>query len=299
MAARYALLFTSLILLLLAPAISCAQGSLDITLPTSYHISSTSAYDENNTAVGIRGGIDLINYGNGVYATISTDAPDGTKLIYFQDPSTRTVFRNNTLLLPLGDGQDPIAGLVLSTDDLTCANGTFSGPVTGIELDTKAIDSGDAMASAILYLSKWPDRPEYRFSATDDAQVKKAVADAANKDGVVGNIKLMLNVSGDSISYVIVRMKAPEASGNVSAFRYSDGSVTSLTCKEIRSNDSVIYETISTGGGTFAFVGPFPEAPPMRAGMESILLFAGALALSLAFLVALAIKSLKWLTKNE
>lgn len=297
MAALRTLLSASLVLLLSATAISCAQSSLDISLPSSYHINTTRAYDSSNNAVSIWGSIDFVNYANGIYAAIPTDAPEGDKLAFFQDTGSWALFRNNTLFLPVDDAGGRVASLVFSTDNMVCDNGAFYGPVTGIELDTKALGDGDAMAGAVIYLGKWPDRPLYHISINGDGQVKQAVMAGAAKDGQAGSVKLMLDVSGDSVGYVIVHMKAPEAAGNVSAYRYRDGNVTRLSCMKIQSNDSVVYETISSGGGTFAFVGDFPEPAPVRAGLRDVLSFSGVLGVALLLLVGSVVIAFKKLSK--
>jgi len=160
------------------------------------------------------------------------------------------------------------------------------------------VADGDAVAGAVLYLDEWPGEPSYRVSISINDTVKRAVADQAARSGEAGSVRLMLDVEGDSISYAIVRMKAPEASGNVSAYRYSDGTVTRLACKAIRSNESVVYETISGGGGTFAFVGPFLETPPARAEIGDVLLFAGALGAVLLLLVGSVVTAFRKLSKK-
>jgi len=293
-AAWRTLFCTSLILLLLAPASVDAASSLDITIPTSYHINAARAYDVSNNAVNIGGDIEFFHYGNGVYVAITTDAPAGDKLAFFQDAVTQALFRNNTLFIPVDDAGDQTAGLVLSTGDLICDNGAFYGPVTGIELDTKALAYGDAVAGAVLYMGKWPDWPSYHLSISNDETIKKALMDEAAKDGTAGGVKLMLNVSGDSIGYVVVHMEAPEASSNVSAYLYRDGVVTRLACRAIHSNGSVVYETMYSGGGTFAFVGPFPETPPAPASFGDVLAFSVYLGSGLLLLfVGLAVTAFK------
>lgn len=273
MAILRALLFVSSAIVILAPAIALAQSSLDFSLPASSPINSTTAYAQNNMAVSVYGDIRLLNYDTGTYVAIPTDAPDGTILAFFQDTGTMTLFQNNTLLLPISDGRDRVASLVLTTGDMKCNSGMFLGQVTGLEVDTKAMDDSDATANAILYLSQWPEHTEYKLSLSDNAQIKKAIQDTADNSSDAGNVKLMLNVSGDSIGYVIVRMKAPEAAGNVTAYRYYGGSVTKLTGRKIPANGSVVYETIYSGPGTFAFVGPFPEPAHTLAGLPDTLLF--------------------------
>lgn len=273
MAIRRALILGSSVVILLLPAIALAQSSLDFSLPASSTINTTTAYTTNNLTVNVNGNIRLINYDTGTYVAIPTDAPEGTTLAFFQDTSTLTLFQNNALLLPISDGRDRVASLVLTTGDLKCNSGMFLGKVTGLEVDTEALDDGDATADAILYLSQWPDSTEYKFSLSEDANIKKAIQEMADNGGGTGNVKLMLNIGGDSIGYVIVRMKAPEAAGNVTAYRYYGGSVVELTGRKIPANDSIVYETIYSGPGTFAFVGPFTEPAHSLAGLPDILLF--------------------------
>lgn len=294
------------IVFLLAQAIACAQSqnSLDITLPSSYIVNATKAYDSVNNNVEIWGPIEIFKSSGSLYVSVPTNAPAGSKLALFKDTGTGALFRNNTLVLPIAGSQGPVANLALMTGDMASDGNRFYGQVTDIELDTMALRTGDSAIGAGLYLNEWPDRPDYRVSLSNNDTVKKAILDEAAKTGQMGTSKLLLDVAGTtpaSVRYVIVRMKVDGmgSDGNVSAYRYLDGIVSRLTCKEIRSDDSVIYETISAGGGTFAFVGPFPEPPPVRAGIRNILMFAGALALSLAVIVGLTIKSMRWLTRKE
>jgi hypothetical protein len=240
----------------------------------------TKAYGSNNT-VDVWGPVDVFKYGTGVYVAIPTNAPAGEKLVFFQDSnSSWALFRNNTLALPI-DGQS--ANFLLATGDLLSDGGRFYGQVTGMELDTRALSTGDASAVAMLYLDELPNRASYRVSLTEDGDVKEAVMGEASKDGQEGTVKLMLEVEGttqaaqSSIGYAIIRMKADgaEPDGNVTAYRYFNGAVTKLPCKAISSAEGTIYETIYAGPGTFAFVGPFTEPPPARASLKSVLVFSG------------------------
>lgn len=288
------------ILFSLASATACAQGlnTLDITLPSSYMINGTTAYSTANNAIDVWGPIEILKIGGSTYATVPANAPRGSKLAFFRDTSTGALFRNNTLMLTINSTSGPAAGLGLMTGDMTSDGTRFYGQVTDVELDSVAMGYGDALVAAVIYLNEWPDRPSYHISISNNETVKKAIASEASKSGQAGGMKLMLDVSGDSISYIIVRMKAPEASGNVSAFRYEGGRATRLPCKEMRSNDSVIYETISSGGGTFAFFGPFPETMTARADLGDLLIFSGTLGAMLLLLVGSAITAFRKVSKK-
>ncbi len=275
------------------------QSSLDMTLPSSYVINGTKAYDPSSNVVDIWGPIEMIKVSSSAYVSVPTSAPAKSKLTFFQDTNTGALFRNNTLMLTINGTSGPAASLALMTGDMTSDGTRFYGQVTDVELDTVPLANGDALAGAVLYLNEWPDRPSYHVSISNNGTVKKAVADEAAKSGQAGNVKLMLDVTGDSISYVIVHMKAPEASGNVSAYRYSDGTVTRLACKVIRSNESVVYETIFNGGGTFAFVGPFLETPPARGKIGDVLIFTGALGAVLLLIVGSVVTAFRKLSKKS
>ncbi|WP_128859912.1 hypothetical protein [Methanocella paludicola] len=260
----------------IAPALG--QSLLDMTLPSSFIINGTKARDSANNVVDIWGPVEIFKVGNNAYVSVPTNSPAGARLAFFQDTSTGALFRNNTLMLAINGTSGPAASMALMTGDLTSDGTRFYGQVTDVELDTVALADGDAAAGAVLYLNVWPDRPTYHISISNNGTIKKAVSDEATKSGQTGKVKLMLDVNGESISYIIVRMKAPYAGDNVSAYRYGDGGVTRLACKAIRSNESVIYETISSGDGTFAFVGPFQEAPAPGPGTTDVLIFMGAVA---------------------
>jgi hypothetical protein len=303
----YLPLSVAILFILASTAHAQSSGSLDITIPTTYPIATTTAYNSSYNTVDVHGGIGILQSGGGIYVSIPTNASDGDKLAFFQDTTTWALFRNNTLVLPVHNGQDNVANLVLATGDLVSSNGRFYGQVTGMELDTKALSDGDSSANIVLYLDKLPDKAAYRLAVSGDDSIKKAILGEASRNGTPGSVKLMVEVSGvsqdaqDSIGYTILRMMSGDTalSGNVSAYRYYNGVVSRLPCKTIESANSTFYETISSGPGTFAFVGPYQEPPPVRAGTQSILMFAGTLALSLALLVAFIIKSLRWSTKKE
>lgn len=286
--------------LMLASAIAHGQSSLDISIPASFSLAPTKAYDSNYSTVDVWGNIDLSGYGSAVYVSIPTNAPGGSTLAFFQDANaTWTLFRNNTLALPIQNGQ--AANFVLATGDLVSSGGRFYGQVTGMELDTRALSRGDASAVAVLYLDKLPDRALYNVSLTEDEGIKKAVMSEASKNGQPGTVKLMLEVSGttpeaqSSIGYAIVRMKVdgPEPDGNVTAYRYFNGAVSRLPCKAIASAEGTVYETIYAGPGTFALVGPFQEPPPIRASLRSVLAFSGIIAGLMLLLVTLTIVIIK------
>jgi hypothetical protein len=262
-------------------------------------INGTTAYDTANNAIDVWGPIEILKISGSTYATVPTNASRGSKLAFFRDTSTGALFRNNTLMLTINSTSGPAAGLGLMTGDMMSDGTRFYGQVTDVELDSVAMGYGDALVAAVIYLNEWPDRPSYRISMSNNDTVKKAIASEASKSSLPGNVKLMLDVSGDSISYIIVRMKAPEASGNVSAYRYHNGAVYRLACKAIRSNDSIIYETISSGGGTFAFIGDFPETVAARAGLGDLLIFSGALGTALLLLVGSAITAFRRVSKKS
>lgn len=272
---------------------------MDISIPNLFPLNASKAYDTSSNPVDVWGPVDVFKYDSGVYVTISTNAPEGEKLAFFQDTNaTWTLFRNNTLALPV---QGQAANFLLATGDLVSDSGRFYGQVTGMELDTKALSGGDASAVAVLYLDKLPDRALYNVSLTEDEGIKKAVMSDASKNGQPGTVKLMLEVSGttpeaqSSIGYAIVRMKVdgPEPDGNVTAYRYFNGAVSRLPCKAIASAEGTVYETIYAGPGTFALVGPFQEPPPIRASLRSVLAFSGIIAGLMLLLVTLTIAIIK------
>jgi hypothetical protein len=289
-----------LALFLLASGIACAQSDLGFTIPSSFPIGTTKAFDTSYNTADVSGSIGVFNYGAGVYVTIPTNAPDGTSLMFFQDTGTWAMFRNNTLVLPITNERGQAANYVLATGDLNSSGGQFYGRVTGIELDTSTVYSGDASVVTALYLNDLPDGASYRLRPSADDNVKKAILGQASKDGQEVDIKFMLDVSGTSpgsqgsIAYAIVRMKPGSTiNGNVTAYRFYGGAVSQLPCKAIRTDNGTIYETISPGPGTFAFVGPTVAVPPVLATMNSTMLFSGVLLGVLMALVFAAVRILK------
>jgi hypothetical protein len=291
------MILVSLVFLALALGFAHAQASFEISIPSSFPMATTQAYGSNNT-VDVCGPIDVFKNGGSVYVAIPTNAPASEKLSFFQDANISWIlFRNNTLALPV-PGQ--AATFLLATGDLVSDGGKFYGQVTGMELDTRALNGEDTSAVAVIYLNQLPDRASYRVSLSEDEEVKKAVMGGASKAGQPGTVKLMVDVSGttsgsqNSVGYTIIRMKAnDEPDGNVTAYRYFNGAASQLPCKTITSAGGPVYETIYAGPGTFAFVGPFQEPLPERASMWNVLIFSGIIMGMMLLLVTLTIFIIK------
>ncbi len=307
---RYTLVLVAIIVLLsIASATAYAQSanSLDISIPSSFPLTAAKAYDSNYTTVDVWGNIDLIADNGLMYVSIPTNGPEGNALSFFQDTDTWALFRNNTLVLPVKSGDRQVANLVLATGDLTCANGRYYGPVTGTELDTTALNSENASLGAIIYLNALPERASYRMSLVEDDTIKNAILNVASKNDASGNIiKQMVEITGvtadskSSIGYIIVKMNAGdlELNGNATAYRYYDGAVSRLPCKTIESDNGTVYEAISTGPGTFAFVGSYQAPPPIQAGLNRVLIFSGGLGVLLFGIVIITIRLIKRSSKN-
>lgn len=310
MYARYVYALALIFLLLASvPALSVSQGtsSLDISIPPSFPLSATTAQDVNASTFDVKGNITLANYGGAVFVGIPTNAPEGSSLSYFLDAGTWTLFRNNTLVLPVRSGDSQLANLVLATDGLSCNHGQFYGQVTGIELDTATINDGNAAVSMVMYLSSLPQRASYRISITDDSRIKQAIMGEAAANGTPGAIgDPMIEVGGissgsqGSIGYIIARIKAGDEAlhGNVTAYRYNDGTASRLPCQTMISEGDTIYEAISPGPGTFAFVGNFTGVQPARVSLGSVLILSGSLALLLFALEAAIIAAIKMASKS-
>ena len=303
-------LLSVFILIAISSAVAQCQGanSLDIPVPSAFTISNTTAFGDNSTTFGIQGGINLTNYGGSLYVAIPTNAPDGVTLMYFQDNSTRILFRNNTLALPIGADNVQPASLVLATGDVVSSGGQFYGQVDGIELDTVALSYGNVSDDAVIYLNSLPQGASYRISLSDDQHAKDAIMSEALQDGESGTIEYpMIEIAGttndsqNSIGYVILRTNSGSrpVSGNVTAYRYYDGGPLMLPCKTINSVDGTYYEAISPGPGVFAFVGNFPESPMAAPGINSILTFSGAIAAILLTLVTVTLAAFKKMGKNR
>ncbi len=294
---RYLFVLVSFAFLALAPVFTYAQDSLDLSMPSSFPMANVQAYNSSYGTINVWGPIDILNYYIGTYVAIPTSAPAGDKLAYFQDENaTGILFRNNTLMLP---EDNHTANFLLATGDLVSDGTRFYGQVTGLELDTQALDGDGASAVAILYLNELPNRASYGISLTDDEAVKKAVMDEVSKAGQPGSIKLMLGVFGknqeaqSSIGYTIIRMKAdgPGPDGNVTAYRYYNGAVTMLPCRTITTAEGPVYETMYAGAGTFAFIGPF--SPPRGSyTLMDVLIFSVIIAALLIVLAALVARVL-------
>ncbi len=288
----------ALIFLLLAGG--QAHVGIEVLLPSQFPLNATVAYCMNGTGE-VRGPISISSYNGEAYMSIPTGASDGERLSFFQDGGTGPLFRNNTLVLPIISKGERVANLVLATDGLVSAGGAFSGRITGIELDTRALVEGDVAASATIYLKRWPDSGLYRISVSDDEKAREAVMAMASEGGQPYAAMLMLDISGatadsrDSIGYVAVHMKAADCDGNVSAYLYKEEVASRLPCNSIRAGDTAIHETISPGSGIFAFVGPFDEAISATRGIDDTSLFVVAmlaLQLALAEAIIIAIRKL-------
>jgi hypothetical protein len=309
--ARYAYALASLILFLaLASAIACGQtaNSLSIPIPSSYPLSATKGYDSNSTMVDLWGSIEISHYGNGIFISIPTNAAEGDILSFFQDTGTWALFRNDTLVLPIHSNNIQSANLVLITGDLACTGGHYYGQVTGMELDTNTLGDGNASMGTVIYLNTLPERASYSMAVVEDAGVKNAIMEVASTNGANGIVgDLLVELTGDSpdsrnsIGNTIIRLKADDAglNGNVTAYRYNDGSVSRLPCQAISNANGTIYEAISPGPGIFAFAGPYKELPPIRASVKGLLTFTGVLAAILLLLVTLGLVVLKKMGKKR
>ncbi len=272
----------TLLTLLIATDIAYGASVIDIGVPSSYALSAQAqAIDNGSNAVGVSGSVTITHSGGNTNITVQTLAADNTSLSYLNDSSSGILYRNHTMYLPISyDGQ--LAGiLVLATDNMTYSDGQFLGPVTGVELDTADLSSGDrsnASASATIYLNNMPDAATYHIAIIKNDTVSKAVMAGGAQGQDVG---LMLSISGfragdtNSIGNVIVRMKIDGTDPNVAIYHVTSGAEKLDTHAVTNANGTITAEAMANGAGIYVLTGknfksPYPPGP----GMLDILIFA-------------------------
>jgi subtilase family serine protease len=164
---------------------------------------------------------------------------------------------------------------------MTCKDGKFQGLVTGEELDTADVSSGDksnASAAATIYLNNMPEAATYHIAIIKNDTISKAVMAGGAQGQDIG---LMLSISGfrsgdtSSIGNVIVRMKIDGTDPNVAIYQVTSGAEKLDTHAAMNGSGTITAEAMSSGPGAYVLTGknfksPYPPGP----GILDILIFA-------------------------
>ncbi len=244
------------------------------------------------TPSSVSGSITITHSGGNTNLTVQTLAADNTSLSYLNDSSSGILYRNHTMYLPIRYGGQLAGILVLATDNMTCKDGKFLGPVTGVELDTADVSSGDrsnASAGASIYLNNMPNAATYHIAIIKNDTVSKSVMAGGAQGQAIG---LMLSISGfrpgdtNSIGNVIVRMNIDGTDPNVAIYQVTSGAEKLDTHTVMNANGTITAEAMSSGAGVYVLTGknfksPYPPGP----GILDILIFVIILAALVAALI--------------
>ena len=272
----------TLLTLLIATDIAYGANAIDISVPSSYTLSAQAqAIDNGSNAVGVSGSVTIGHSNGNTYVSVQTLAADNTSLSYLNDDSSGILYRNHTMYLPIRYGGELAGDLVLATDNMTCSGGMFTGLVTGVELDTADVSSGDksnSSASATIYLNNMPDAATYHIAIIQNDTVSKSTMAGGAQGQDIG---FMLSISGfragdtNSIGNVIVRMKIDGTDPNVAIYHVTSGAEKLDTHAAMDNNGTITAEAMSSGAGVYVLTGknfksPYPPGP----GILDILVFA-------------------------
>jgi hypothetical protein len=244
----------------------------------------------------VSGSVTIVHSGGNTYLSVPTTAADNTSLSYLNDPANGILYRNHTMYLPIRYGGEWAANLVAATDNLTCSDGKFVGLVTGLELDTADVSSGDrsnASAAATIFLNSLPEAATYHVAVIKNDTISRATAGSQNQE-----IGLMVEVTGfrpgdkSSIGNTIIRMKVDGTDPNVAIYRYINGAERLDTHTAKNDSGYITAEAISSGPAVYVLAGqgfksPYPPGP----GILDILIFAVIL-IALAAALFLVVRSL-------
>lgn len=297
----------TLLTLLIATDIAYGANALDIGVPTSYALSSQAqAIDNGSNAVGVSGSVMIVHSGGNTYVTLQTLAADNTSLSYLNDPSSGILYRNHTMYLPIRYGGQWAGDIILATDNMTCSEGKFLGLVTGEELDTADVSSGDrsnASAAATIYLNNMPEAATYHIALIKNDTISKAVMAGGAQGQDIG---MMLSISGyrsgdtNAIGNVIVRMKIDGTDPNVAIYQVQSGAEKLDAHAVMNDSGTITAEAMSSGPGVYVLTGknfksPYPPGP----GILDVLVFVIILAALIAVLLIVVRSLMKKQKKNK
>lgn len=284
--------------LLMATPVAHGTTAIDIGVPSSFPLSiQASATDENGTAIGVSGNVDIVRSGGNIYLSVPTKAAEGANLSILDDPESSISYRNHTMYLPIRYGGQWAANLVAATDNMTCRDGRFYGQVTGLELDTAEVSTNGGSnfsAMASIFLNGLPEAATYRIALLVNDTIAKAVK-AAGGEGEVFIVEVTGYRPGDrsTIGNTILRMRVDSTDTNLAVYRYVVGAE-KIDSHIVDQNGAMTVETIHEGPGIYALAGPGLIRPPETGpGFADILIIVAALIILLAALAYMVMRILK------
>lgn len=258
---------------------SAASGpSLSAPIPTSFAVSESGKAidDRSNEYVPGPGPVVFTRGDNALYVRVPAAARNGTRLVSLEDRDGGIVFRNNTMMLPVYAAGEKAGSLVATTENLTAKSDGghddgYYGQVTGLELHTAGInskhDGTNFTAGAVILLQDLPVGAEYDISFTDsDPAVKAISSDLETRGQAVADMSPpfdlgSVNPAGkEAIGYVIVTIQAdrewpgPYDAENITLYRYSDGQLSRLQPRFLKTENGTVYQAVVPGMGQFVLV---------------------------------------------
>jgi hypothetical protein len=262
------------VLITIAAGIASASGqSVNVSVPSSFVISEYGkAIDSSSNEPGIGPGqIMFARDDKGLFVRVPASAHNGTRLVSLEDLESGIVFRNNTIMLPVYAAGEKAGSLVATTDNLNAGSDGYSGQVTGLELHLAGIASSrngtNFTAGAVILLRDLPAGVEYRISFADsDLAVKAISSDLGPKGQTIADMSPPLDLeavndaSEDAAGYVIVTIQTDRDwpglfdAGNITFYRYSDGRLSVLKPRLLKTENGTAYQAVAPGTGQFALV---------------------------------------------
>ncbi|OPY29538.1 MAG: hypothetical protein A4E28_00855 [Methanocella sp. PtaU1.Bin125] len=298
------------LLLLMAPGVVAAGGpAVTVPVPSTYMLSgSAKATDDGSNMYSPGPGpITFSRHGEALYVRVPAPACNGTRLISLEDRETGIVFRNNTMLLPPGSGEQA-GSLVVTTGNLSAESDGYAGQVTGLEL---RLTGGQAMAGgtnytagAIILLRDLTGGGGYRVSFADDGTVEEAITSELEARGrAIAAISPVFSIEGttpaseDAAGYLIVTILATDDepgtydASNTTLYRYKDSRLSAFKPQVIRAKNGTMCQAIVSGTGQFALVAARPpgseETGASVTDAGSLAIIGGVMAILLLALAAM------------
>ena len=274
----YIYILAAFVLLSTGAGIVSASGpSANVSVPSSFMISEFGkAIDSGSNELSPGPGPVVFARGdNAMFVRVPASAHNGTRLVSLEDLESGIVFRNNTIMLPVYAAGEKAGSLVATTDNLNAGSDGYSGQVTGLELHLAGIASSrngtNFTAGAVILLRDLPAGVEYSISFADsDLAVKAISSDLGPKGQTIADMSPPLDLeavneaSEDAAGYVIVTIQTDRDwpglfdAGNITFYRYSDGRLSVLKPRLLKTENGTAYQAVVPGTGQFALVAARP-----------------------------------------
>lgn len=273
----YALALGVLLALASIPQMAAASGpSVDIPVAASFVVSGEARATDNvsgDFSPG-PGRIEVVRDDRASYVRLATPAGNRARLVSLDDRDSGISFRNNTFLLPLYAAGEKAGALALATDGLTADSYGYAGMITGIQLDSRKIETGrdgqNFTADVLMSLTDLPAGAAYRIAFEGNASMEAAVADELNAFGLAAaattpplEISASNAVAGSAIGFVIVTIETEEnwtgtyGDRSLILYHFAGDRLSRLPFSSIRTGTGgMAYQAIAPGAGHLVIVAP-------------------------------------------